>query len=224
MQGRWVPHELTNGQKQKRVEVAKQLRRRQLRSPFLNSVITCDEKWVPLVNRERRKEWLSPGQRRRGTPHPDFRARKVMLSVWWDRRGPIHWELLPNGQTITAAVYCEQLERVRRKLRDRRIPVVLLHDNAKPHTARLTRDKLADMAWEVLPHPPYSPDISPTDFHLFRSLEHWIRGQKFTNREDIEASLAEFFASKSRAWYARGINLLEERWNQIIQSDGEYFE
>jgi len=223
MKGRWVPHDLTEAQKQKRVEIAKKLRRRQLRSPFLNSVITCDEKWVPLVNRARRNEWLSPGQRRSGTPNPDFRAAKLMLCVWWDRRGPIHWELMPKGQTITAQVYCEQLERVRRKLCNRRIPVIFLQDNAKPHTARLTRDKLAEMGWEVLPHLPYSPDISPTDFHLFRGLEHWIRGKKFENREEVEASVNEFFASKPRAWYARGINLLEERWEKLIKSGGEYF-
>uniref|UniRef100_A0A1I7SHQ9 Histone-lysine N-methyltransferase SETMAR n=1 Tax=Bursaphelenchus xylophilus TaxID=6326 RepID=A0A1I7SHQ9_BURXY len=73
------------------------------------------------------------------------------------------------------------------------------------------------MGWEVLDHPPYSPDISPTDFHLFRGLEHWIRGKKIR-------FLKEFFASKARAWYARGINLLEERWQKLIESGGEYFE
>jgi len=147
-----------------------------------------------------------------------------MLCVWWDKRGPIHWELINQGQTINAQVYCEQLERARRKLRHCRILVILLYDNARPHTARLTSEKLAKFKWEVLPHPPYNPDISPTDFHLFRSLEHWIRGKKFENCEEVEASVKEFFASKGRSWYARGINMLKERWNMVIKSHGEYFE
>ncbi|CAD5228325.1 unnamed protein product [Bursaphelenchus xylophilus] len=115
----------------------------------------------------------------------NFRAKEVLLCVWWDRRGPIHWELMPNGQTITAQVYCEQLERVRRIMRKRRISVIFLHDDAKPHTDQLTRGKLAEMGWEMLDHPPYSPDISPTDFHLFRGLEHWIRGKKFDSSRNF---------------------------------------
>lgn len=224
MRGRWVPHELTLVQKQRRVAVATQLLNRQRETPFLECVITCDEKWVPLINFERKNQWLFANQHRTATPQTDFRAPKVMLCVWWDRRGPIHWELMNPGQAINAEVYCEQLERVRRKLRNRRIPVIFLQDNARPHVARQTQIKLQQMGWEILEHPPYSPDISPTDFHLFRSLEHWIRGKKFANREEIETSLSDFFASKERSWYRRGIMLLEERWEKIIEFEGDYFD
>lgn len=53
--------------------------------------------WVPFVNHCRRNQWLSPNQRRCSTPRADFRQKKAMLSVRWNRRGPIHWELLETG-------------------------------------------------------------------------------------------------------------------------------
>uniref|UniRef100_A0A914D7V4 Histone-lysine N-methyltransferase SETMAR n=1 Tax=Acrobeloides nanus TaxID=290746 RepID=A0A914D7V4_9BILA len=55
--------------------------------------------------------------------------------------------------------------------------LVFLDDNAKPHRPRQTQQKIQDMGWEHLEHPPYSPDLSPSDFYLFRSLEHWLRGK-----------------------------------------------
>jgi [histone H3]-lysine36 N-dimethyltransferase SETMAR len=133
-------------------------------------------------------------------------------------------DLLEQGMTVNSNVYCEQLENTRRALRNRRIPVVFLDDNAKPHRSRQTLQKLEDMGWEHLEHPPYSPDLSPSDFYLFRSLEHWLRGKKFRTIEEMRESLTEFFDSKDREWYRRGIHKLEEQWQKVIESGGEYFD
>ncbi|GBP14629.1 Mariner Mos1 transposase [Eumeta japonica] len=40
--------------------------------------------------------------------------------------------------------------------------------------------------WEVLPHPPYSPDIALSDYHLFRSMAYALSEQRFTSYEDIK--------------------------------------
>ena len=61
------------------------------------------------------------------------------------------------------------LQKRRPALVNRRGPI-LLHDNARPHVARLTVQKLTDLGYETLRHPPYSPDLSPTDYHFFRHL------------------------------------------------------
>ena len=70
-----------------------------------------------------------------------------MLCVWWDRRSIIHFKLLNHNGSVTANVYIQQLQRVHQSLLEKlptlinRKNVVLLHDNARPHTARVTQEK-----------------------------------------------------------------------------------
>jgi hypothetical protein len=52
-----------------------------------------------------------------------------------------------------------------------------LHDSARPHTANRRRDLLRRYNWEVLDHPPYSPDLAPSDFHLFGPLKKHLGGR-----------------------------------------------
>jgi histone-lysine N-methyltransferase SETMAR len=77
---------------------------------------------------------------------------------------------------------------------------------------------------EHLEHPPYSPDLAPSDFHLFRALEHFLRGKRFENIGEMRVSLGQFFDSKPQDFYRRGIYLLPEKWQQVIDVDGEYFD
>jgi transposase len=65
--------------------------------------------------------------------------------------------------------------------------VVLLHDNARPHarTAARTRPLLEHFNWELFHHPPYSPDLAPSDHHLFSYLNNWSRSQHFNSNEDL---------------------------------------
>jgi histone-lysine N-methyltransferase SETMAR len=53
---------------------------------------------------------------------------------------------------------------------------VVQHDNARSHTSLRTREHITKMGWMVLPHPPYSPDLAPLDFHFFGSLKDALRG------------------------------------------------
>jgi len=67
-------------------------------------------------------------------------AAKVIGTVFWDAEGLILAEFLESGQTITAARYVQILHKLRRAFRDKRPGqnIIILHDNARPHTARLT--------------------------------------------------------------------------------------
>uniref|UniRef100_A0A8R1E6Y2 Histone-lysine N-methyltransferase SETMAR n=1 Tax=Caenorhabditis japonica TaxID=281687 RepID=A0A8R1E6Y2_CAEJA len=48
---------------------------------------------------------------------------------------------------------------------------------------------------EVLPHPPYSPDLAPTDFHLFHPLQDNLRGKMFDDRKHLETSKPTWMTS-----------------------------
>ena len=56
--------------------------------------------------------------------------------------------------------------------------MILHHDNARSHVALGTRQKIAKVGWEILSHPPYSPDIAPSNHHLFLSLQNFLTGKK----------------------------------------------
>ena len=75
---------------------------------------------------------------------------------------------------------------------------------------------------ELIPHPPYSPDIAPSDYHLFLSLSNQLRGKKFNNETDLKIFLKTFFDNKPKAFYAKGIYDLPRRWQEIIDTNGKY--
>ena len=63
---------------------------------------------------------------------------------------------------------------------------LLLHDNAHPHMAAHTVDTLRALKFELLNHPPYSPDLAPSDFHLFGPLKEHLQIQKLADDEVME--------------------------------------
>jgi hypothetical protein len=77
------------------------------------------------------------------------------------------------------------------------------------------------LGWITVPHPLYSPDLAPTDYHLFRSLSNHLREKKFDDENDVKMELVNFFDQKSQDFYERGILSLSERWQQVIDSSGD---
>ena len=188
-------------------------------------MITGDEKWCLYVNHTRKRQWVDTQEQPKLKPKAELHQKKVMLSVWWGVRGIYHWELLPENTIITAGVYTEQLQRLAAKvdqLRPKLDRVLLLHDNARPHVARTTQLKILRFGWEVLPHAPYSPDLAPSDYHIFRSLSNYLAKKKFHQRRDLERDLETFFQSLPADFWARGIRSLPERWRHVVDNDGAY--
>jgi histone-lysine N-methyltransferase SETMAR len=128
---RWVPHEVTVAQKAALADACWSLLSRQRKDPFLDRLLTCDEKWV-LYDTPRRP----PHEPVPKEPKPPLHPKKVVLCVWWTARGIVHRDLLTAGQTISVTVYSGQLERIPEKLKTKEPAivtpkgVVLLDDNA----------------------------------------------------------------------------------------------
>ena len=124
-----------------------------------------------------------------------------MLSVWWDLKGIVHFELLPKNRSINSNVYCRQLMKLDKEIKEKR-----------PELA--TRE-------EVMLYPPYGPDLAPSDYHLFRSLQNHLDGKTFDSDEVVRNELIHFFASKNQTFYESGIMKLTERWQKVIEQNGQ---
>ena len=189
---------------------------------WLRNLITGDEKWVLYINYKHRRQWLSPGETDTATPKSYLHSKKVMLSIWWGVNGIIHWEILSSSCIMTADLYCQQLDRVTAKLKEKQDRIYYLHDNARSHVAKSTHEKLLKLRCIPVPHSPYSPDLAPTDYHLFRSLSNHLREGKFNDRNDVKIDLINFFGEKSKDLYEGRILSLLEHWRRVIDSDGAY--
>ncbi len=143
-------------------------------------------------------------------------------------KGVIYFELLDINQTTTANVYSQQLQRLNKVLSQKRPAlanqkaVILLHDNSRPHVAQLTQQKIEQLGWEVLPHPPWSPDLAPSDYHLFLSLRNCLCNKHYEDFDELKSDLTAFFESKPGSFYRRGIELLPERWSKVVENNGDY--
>ena len=132
-------------------------------------------------------------------------------------RRVIYYELLKPGETVNAHRYHQQLIKLYRALREirphyrkRHDKLIFLHDNAPSHTSTMVQNYLETLNWEVLPRPAYSPDLAPSDYHLFSSMGHALAERHFDSYEDVRKWL-EWFASKDEEFFWRGIHKLPER-------------
>jgi len=102
--------------------------------------------------------------------------------------------------------------------------VILQHDNARPHTALLTLEKTENMGWEVLPHPPYSPDLAPSDYHLFGFVKNQMRGQHYETNKALQTAVRQCLWVAGTEFYHKGIFKFPEHWEKCVQKKGDYVE
>ncbi|GFX31510.1 putative DD34D transposase [Trichonephila clavipes] len=124
-----------------RVSSCKALAKRNKIDPFFKRMVTRDEKWIPYCNID---------------------AKTIVVK-----------ELLPHDQTLNSDIYCQQLDRLKKAINQKllelaiRRGVVFHQDNPRPHTFVVTHQKFWKLGWEVLIHPPDSPDMALSDYYLF---------------------------------------------------------
>ena len=81
---------------------------------------------------------------------------------------------------------------------------------------------IREVGWHLLDHPPYSPDISPSDYFLFSNLKRWLRGRQFADFSELTYEIERFFDEKPDEWYFEGISSLSYRWRRVIDARDDY--
>lgn len=134
------------------------------------------------------------------------------------------WSIfLSRRNTINATGYCETLEKLRRTIQNKRrdmlsAGVVLLHDNARPHTENLTQNLITSFGWKQLVHPPYSLDLAPSDYHMKTHLV----GQRHTDDDEVKTTVVQWLSNQAETFFDDGIQKLVPRYDMCLNINGNY--
>ncbi|GFO05470.1 histone-lysine N-methyltransferase SETMAR [Plakobranchus ocellatus] len=215
---RWVPKMLTEDHKLQRVEISQRLLQRcqqdngdedtthigvgpggdfQANNNLFDILITGDETWVHLNTPETKRDsmtWKHPSSPVTKKFKVQRSAAKVMATVFWDAKGVILLDILPQGQRINAARYCSTLDRLKEAIRRKR-----------PGLLR-------------------SPDLAPSDFPLFGPLKRHLGGMAFETEDDLISELRNWFDNLDVDIFRVGINSLLSRWQKCTDLHGDYVE
>ena len=203
---------------------------------YLKRIVTGDESWCyyydPLAKMQS-MEWVRPKQQR---PRKIRRARAVkkqMLIIFFNYTGVVSKSKLVQRQkkkSVNAAFYVENclkplLSALRKKHPKRGMKKILLHhDNAPSHTAAFTKFFLQKKNLQLLPHPPYSPDLAPCDFFLFPKLKEQLRGRTFQTEKGLDRAIAKILKDLSENGFLEVFRKWLDRCESCLKCGGEYFE
>ena len=229
---RWVPRMLTVELKQNRKRVCEELltRYEQEGDGLLSRIVTGDEFWAHYYDPETKRQSME--YRHKDSPAPKkFKvvpsAGKVLMTIFWDCDGIVHTEWLGRGNTVNSDRYVQTLQKLHSRLRRVRPEkqAILHHDNARPHTSRQTQEALRRLNFnDILPHPPYSPDLAPCDFFLFPKLKEHLKGHHYTSDAEVQADVSRWCREKTPDFFADGMQQLVRRWRKCVDRDGDYVE
>jgi histone-lysine N-methyltransferase SETMAR len=191
-----------------------------------------DETWIHLYirkSKQQAKQWTEAGCSAPKKMGSVPLAGKVMALVFWDAGGILFIDYLEQGKTITGEYYSKLLTRLDGKICEERPSLqkknIIFHqDNAPAHKSVLAMGKLRDLHYELLEHPPYSPDLAPSDLYLFPKLKLILAGQRFSLNQEAIAAVEGYFVDLTKNHYRDRIMVLEHRWNKRISLKGDYVE
>ncbi|GFV30199.1 mariner Mos1 transposase [Trichonephila clavipes] len=154
------------------------------------------------------------------------RAKTVMATVFWDSHGVILIDF-QKGKIITGAYYASLLDKLKAELADKRPHLqkkkILFHqDNAPSHTSVVAMAKIHELRFKLLDHPPYSPDLAPSDSFLFLHLKIALGGQRLSSTEEAITFVNNYFAEKNAEYYLDGLQRWQHRWEKCEELQGDY--
>jgi len=229
---RWVPHELTLEQKKLRVQICREnLKKFEQVTWRLCDILTCDETWIYLRQIGRKQSnacWRDKGQEPGTVVTRERNELKVQFSIFFRSSGAVFVRSLGKGETLDQFYYqdnclkpvIKELQRLRPETGTRGIK--LLHDNARPHSAQEAKDYLKKEGINLMPHPPYSPDLAPCDYWLNSYMKQQLHTYKDAN--SLHNAVSKVVFNIPTEEYRKTFNKMIERIRLCIKNNGDYFE
>ena len=133
---------------------------------------------------------------------------------------------IPNGRTITGRFYKNDV--LAHYVKHRRATglrgLFLIHDNAPAHKSVIVQNFLKEESVIQLPHPPYSPDLSPCDFFLFPLLKKSLSGRRYESQSALGSAIYQCLQGIPKNDYFSAFTEWISRLEKCVSVKGEYFE
>ena len=198
---------------------------------FLGNIIIMDESAVSMHTPETKsqsKQWL-----KKGTPGP-IKAKviasrmKQMVLAFFDNKGMVYNNYVPRGVKVNGDYIINTLKRFLKALHQKRPDLepgswVLHWDNAPVHTSQKVLDFLAKKNIQLLPHPPYSPDLAPADFFLFPTLKRELAGHTMA-LEEFRKKWEGVIRKLTKEDFTKAFQRWLERCKKCVEVHGNYVE
>ena len=231
LSAKWIPKCLKADQKHQQCQSSEQFWNffRCDSNDFLSRLVTMDETWLyhydPETEQQSMEWWHSGSHLPQKIPNAKIRWKSSRLDFLRSRRH-LPFDYLPKGQTINEECYSSLLVQLKDILKEKRSGKVtkralFLHDNASAHRALATQKKLAYLGFQCLDHPPYSPDLAPSDYHLFPGLKKTLKGRHFSSDVEVIADAETWLDGQRSELFFSGLQKLEQQAKKCIELRGE---
>ena len=211
IQSHWVTKLLTNFQKHQRMN-ASEVNLALLHSDeenFYSRLVTQDETWVyhyDPMPRHMTKEWLGAGDGPSQVAKSMPSSNKLMASVWWDCEGILMIKYFNNDHKVTGLDHANQLRELRDILKSKRRGkltkgVLLLQDNAPVHKSHIAMAAAEECGYQLVEHPPYSPDMAPSDYYLFPWLKSKLCGHTYGSNSELICTVNDHLNTVSSEFF-----------------------
>jgi len=166
---------------------------------ILSHVVTGNETWVsheaPKL-KQQSMEWRHTSSPTKTKFKQTTSTEKVMCT-FWNRKGVLLVDFLPQRSTINAGVCCNTLQKLHCAIQNKQCDmltwgVVMIHDNTHPRTAM--QNLITTFRCKQFNHPPYSPHLVPSDFHLLLHLISFLAGRWFNKDCEVKEAVTMCFA------------------------------
>ena len=231
----WVPHLLTDEQKQSGVRLASQVTEKYDKCDprHLEEIVTGDETWIYHFqpdSKAKNKVWVSSEGDRPVIARRCKTSNRMLYAIFFDSKGSVLQIPVLKGSSVTGKFCREsvltQLVDFYQKCRPHTgvRGIKLLHDNAPAHKSATVQEYLKESGLDVLDHPPYSPDLSPCDFWLFPRLNEMLAGHRFESRCGVGSAVYQCLQHIPKEDYRAAFRKWVDWCKMCVEADGAYFE
>lgn len=231
---RWVPKKLTDDLISTRMgfSLTVLISYQEEETRFLKRIVTGEETWVHYLTQVSKQIAATSEHASSSSPKkctPASLPKKILVTVFWDYHGVLYVHFFSQENILYIGHYrilFRQLKQAiherRPKLQDRE--VIFLYDSIKTHINNRMQELLQQHKWKFIQHPPHSPDLSPSDFHLFGPMKKQLAGKRYNTDNQVKETISSWLNNLGGNFFRAGFNALVYRWNECLDKFGEYVE